>query len=47
MAILDALGHASGLQINLNKSCIIPIQCAENIVEEISCTVPCTMAEFL
>jgi hypothetical protein len=46
MVILDAFGHASRLQTNLNKSCIIPIQCAENIVEEISNTVPCTMAVF-
>jgi hypothetical protein len=46
MAILDAFGQASGLQTNLNKSCIIPIQCAEDSVEEISNAMPCTMAEF-
>jgi hypothetical protein len=46
MAILDAFGQASGLQTNLNRSCIIPIQCAEDSVEEISNTMPCRMAEF-
>jgi hypothetical protein len=30
----------------LNKSCIIPIQCAENSAEEISNMMPCTVAEF-
>jgi hypothetical protein len=46
MAILDTFGHAWGLQTNLNKSCIIPIWCVENIVDEISNMMPCTMAEF-
>jgi hypothetical protein len=46
MAILDAFRQALGLQTNLNKSCIIPIQCAEDSVEEISNTMPCIMAEF-
>jgi hypothetical protein len=46
MAILNAFGQASGLQTNLNRSCIIPIQCAEDSVEEISNTMPCRMAEF-
>jgi hypothetical protein len=46
MAILNAFGQASGLQTNLNRSCIIPIQCAEDSVEEISNMMPCRMAEF-
>jgi hypothetical protein len=46
MSILEVFGQASGLQTNLNKSCIIPIQCAENSVEEISNIMPCTLAEL-
>jgi hypothetical protein len=46
MTILDAFGQALGLQTNLNKSFIILIQCVEDSVEEISNTMPCTMAEF-
>jgi hypothetical protein len=46
MSILQVFGQASGLQTNLNKSCTVPIQCAENSVQEISNMMPWTLAVF-
>ena len=44
--ILKIFGEASGLQTNLQKSCVIPIHCDEGIVEDINNTLECTAASF-
>jgi hypothetical protein len=46
-AILDIFGEASGLKTNLGKSCIIPIQCRDDTLAEVSNTLPCTVQNFL
>lgn len=46
MAILAKFGEASGLHTNLQKSCVIPISCEQNQVEEMATTLPCTQASF-
>jgi len=45
-AILDIFGEALGLKTNLGKSCIIPIQCRDDTLAEVSNTLPCTVSEF-
>lgn len=45
-AILDIFGEASGLKTNLGKSCIIPIQCRDDTLIEVSNTLPCAVSEF-
>ena len=44
--ILQIFGEASGLQTNLQKSCVIPIQCGEGIVEEVNNTLQCNTSSF-
>lgn len=46
-ALLQFFGDASGLHTNLAKSCVIPIQCDTNIVEEaVSGTLQCSTYSF-
>jgi hypothetical protein len=44
--ILQIFGEASRLQTNLNKNCVIPIQCGEAIAEEVNTTLQCTTSNF-
>ena len=44
--ILQIFGEASGLQTNWQKSCVIPIQCGEGIVEEVNNTLQCNTSSF-
>jgi len=45
-ALLQLFGDASGLQTNLQKSCVIPIQCNTNIMERVDSTLHCTVSAF-
>lgn len=38
--------QASGLQTNLSKSCVIPIQCEGEIIEAVNNTLQCTTTSF-
>jgi hypothetical protein len=40
--LLQVFGEASGLQTNLQKSCMIPIHCDREIVEVVNSTLQCT-----
>jgi len=44
--LLQIFGEASGLQTNLQKSCVIPIQCDGDIVEVVSQSLHCTTSSF-
>ena len=44
--LLRCFGEASGLQTNLQKSCVIPIQCDEGVLEEVNNTLQCNTASF-
>lgn len=44
--ILDCFGEATGLQTNFQKSCIIPIRCADNSLQVIQSTLACQTQEF-
>jgi hypothetical protein len=44
--LLQIFGEASGLQTNLQKSCVIPIQCDDNIVEVVNQSLQCTPSSF-
>lgn len=44
--LLKIFGEASGLQTNLQKSCVIPMHCEEEIVEAVSTTLQCTTSNF-
>lgn len=46
MEILAKFGEASGLQTNLQKSCVIPIRCEESELETVTTTRPCPMSGF-
>ena len=46
MDILATFGVASGLQTNLQKSCVIPIRCEEEELEIVSTTLPCPTSSF-
>jgi len=46
MEILAKSGEASGLQTNLQKSCVIPIRCEESELETVTTTLPCPMSSF-
>lgn len=45
-ALLQLFGDASGLQTNLQKSCVIPIQCNTNIMERVDSTLHCPVSAF-
>jgi len=44
--ILQVFEKASGLRTNLQKSCVIPIQCDDEIVEVVNNTLQCTTTSF-
>lgn len=44
--ILNRFGEASGLHTNLQKSCVIPIHCADDQQVMVSQTLPCAPAAF-
>ena len=44
--LLEIFGDASGLHTNLHKSNGIPIKCDSDIVELVSGTLQCTIANF-
>uniref|UniRef100_A0A0A8ZTA0 Reverse transcriptase domain-containing protein n=1 Tax=Arundo donax TaxID=35708 RepID=A0A0A8ZTA0_ARUDO len=44
--ILDVFGHASGLQTNISKSSVTPIQCREEELAIISESLPCETKDF-
>jgi len=44
--LLNVFGAASGLQTNLHKSSIIPIQCEDGSLSAVSNTLPCTISDF-
>uniref|UniRef100_A0A0A9B2N8 Reverse transcriptase domain-containing protein n=1 Tax=Arundo donax TaxID=35708 RepID=A0A0A9B2N8_ARUDO len=44
--ILDCFGSASGLQTNLQKSCVIPIRCEESTLSVVEERLHCPTAEF-
>jgi mannosylglycoprotein endo-beta-mannosidase len=46
VSILDKFGEASGLQTNLQKSCVIPIRCEPTQMELVTSTLPCAPADF-
>jgi hypothetical protein len=46
MAILIKFGDASGLQTNLQKSCVIPIRYEQLVVDSVNVTLPCTTTQF-
>ena len=44
--LLQVFGDVSGLQTNLQKSCVIPIHCEGEIVETVNNTLQCTTSHF-
>lgn len=44
--ILNTFGKASGLKTNLEKSCIIILQCVEDTLTNVTSIMPCSTAEF-
>jgi len=44
--ILQVFEKASGLRTNLQKSCVIPIQCDDEIAEVVNNTLQCTTTSF-
>jgi hypothetical protein len=44
--ILDCFGEASGLVVNLQKSCVIPISCDAQTVQDSCNIMQCTSASF-
>jgi hypothetical protein len=46
MNILDIFGEASGLQNNVQKSSVFPIQCDEEEKNTVQQLVPCQLLEF-
>lgn len=44
--LLNVFGVASGLQTNLHKNSIIPIQCEDGSLSAVSNTLPCTISDF-
>ena len=44
--LLQVFGEASGLQTDLQKSCMIPIHCDGEIVEVVNSTLQCTTTNF-
>jgi hypothetical protein len=45
-SMLQLFGEAAGLQTNLQKSCVIPIQCGEEVGELVNNTLHCTTSSF-
>jgi hypothetical protein len=45
-SLLQVFGDVSGLQTNLQKSCVIPIQCADENAEVVSSTLQCPTSNF-
>jgi len=45
-SLLQIFGEASGLQTNLHKSCVIPIQCDDSIEEIVSNSLQCSTSAF-
>ena len=45
-SLLQIFGEASGLQTNLQKSCVIPIHCEADYVEVVNNTLSCTVSSF-
>ena len=45
-SLLLVFGDVSGLQTNLQKSCVIPIHCEGEIVEAVNSTLQCTTSNF-
>ena len=44
--LLQLFGEVSGLQTNLHKSCVIPIQCDNDIAEVIDSALHCPISSF-
>lgn len=44
--LLYVFGVASGLQTNLHKSCVIPIECDGGVIEIVNSTLQCTTSSF-
>lgn len=44
--LFSVFGEASGLQTNLSKSCVIPIQCEGEIINIVNKTLQCTTTSF-
>ena len=44
--VLQIFGEAAGLQTNLQKSCVIPIQCGEEVDDLVNNTLNCTTSSF-
>jgi hypothetical protein len=42
-SLLQIFGEASGLQTNLQKSCVIPIQCEADYIEVVNNTLSCNV----
>ena len=46
VSFLDFFGHATGLQTNISKSSVTPIQCGEDELATIAALLPCEIKSF-